>query len=79
MLLILNNIDIYSWGIKGFNKMPLYDVQLYIKDLRKNVSFFQEGGFSPAPPALPVIRVVLLHKEGDRAIIYFLKCTYVHK
>ena len=31
------------------------------KDLRKNLSYLQEGGFFPAPPTLIVIRVVLLH------------------
>ena len=29
----------------------------------KNVPVFQEGGSTPAPPTLPVIRVVLLHTE----------------
>ena len=32
-------------------------------DLRKNVSVFQEGGSTPAPPTPPEIRVVLLHTE----------------
>ena len=31
------------------------------KDLRKNVSILQEGGLTPVPPTLLVIRVVLLH------------------
>ena len=26
---------------------------------------------------LLVIKIVLLHKEGDRAILYFLKCMYL--
>ena len=33
---------------------------LSAKDLRKNVSILQEGGFTPAPLTLLVIRVVLL-------------------
>ena len=34
---------------------------LRAKDLRKNVSVFQEGGSTPSPPTLLVIRVGLLH------------------
>ena len=34
---------------------------LRAKDLRKNVSILQEGGFTPAPPTPLVIRVVLPH------------------
>ena len=34
---------------------------LRAKDLRKNVPILQEGGFTPAPSTLLVIRVVLLH------------------
>ena len=29
----------------------------------KNMPVLQEGGSTPAPPAPPIIRVVLLHKE----------------
>ena len=47
------------------------------KDMRKNVFILQEGGPTPALPTLPVIRVVLLHKQGDRVILYFLKCIMV--
>ena len=42
----------------------------------KNALILQEGGSTPAPPTPPVIRVVLLHKQGDRVILYFLKCMY---
>ena len=41
------------------------------KDPRKNVPILQEGEF--APPTPPLIRVVLLHKQGYRVILYFLK------
>ena len=34
---------------------------LRAKDLRKNVSILQKGGFTPAPLTLLAIRVVLLH------------------
>ena len=37
------------------------------------VSILQEGGPTPVLPTPPVIRVVLLHKQGDRVILYFLK------
>ena len=36
---------------------------LRVKDLRKNVTVLQEGGSTPAPPKLLVIRVVLLYIE----------------
>ena len=35
---------------------------LRAKDLRKNVFIFLGGGSTPCPPALPLVRVVLLHK-----------------
>ena len=45
--------------------MEIVDKQdLRAKDPRKNVSVFQEGGSTPAPPTPPVIRVVLLHTES---------------
>ena len=34
-----------------------------VRDIRKNIPIFQEGGSNPAPPTPPVIRVVLLHKH----------------
>ena len=34
-----------------------------VQEPRKNVSIFQEGGSTPAPPTPLVIRVVLLHIE----------------
>ena len=33
-----------------------------VKDIRKNVPILQVGGSTLAPPILPVIRLVLLHK-----------------
>ena len=48
-------------------KNILYKVQnvqigtLRAKDLRKNVSILQEGGLTPVPYTLLVIRVVFLH------------------
>ena len=40
------------------------------------VDILQEGGSTHVLPTLSVVRVVLLHKQGDRAILYFLKCKY---
>ena len=42
--------------------------------MRKNVSILQEGGPTPVLPTPPVIRAVLLHKQGDRVILLFLNC-----
>ena len=48
----------------------------YTIPLWKKVAILQEGGSTHILPTLFVVRVVLLHKQGDRAILYFLKCKY---
>ena len=56
-----------------FDRKFLQIGTLRAKYLRKNV---QERGSTPVPPLPPVIRVVLvlLHIQGDRVILFFLKC-----
>ena len=59
--------------------LPPFDWKLFklglvsVRDIRKNVPILQVGGSTPAPPTLPVIRVVLLHTE--RIIQYYLSST----
>ena len=42
--------------------------------MRKIVSILQEGGLTTFLPTPPVISVVLLHKQDNRVILYFLQC-----
>ena len=49
---------------------------LRAKDLWKNIAILQEGGSTHVPPTQPVIRVFLLHKQGDNVILYFLECMF---
>ena len=46
-----------------FNRRLLKLGSVSVRDIRKNIPILQVGGSSPAPPTLPVIRVVLLHTE----------------
>ena len=41
----------------------IYVVPYYIIFFFKVLAILQEGGFTPVPPTLLVIKVVLLHKE----------------
>ena len=43
------------------------------------LSILQEGGLTIVLPTPTVIRVVFLHKQGNRAILYSLKCISLER
>ena len=45
--------------------------------LRKNAPNLQKGGSTSVLPTSHVIRVVWHHKQGNRVLLYFLKCKCV--
>ena len=47
---------------------------LRVRDLRKNVSILQKGGLTTVPPTQPVVRLVLLQKQGDRTKVFAFNC-----
>ena len=47
-----------------FNWKLLKIGSVSVRDIRKSVPILQVGGSTPAPPTLPVLRAVLLHKRA---------------
>ena len=57
-------------------KLKLFEPgKVSVRDIRKKLTVFQEGGSTPAPLTPPVIRVVLLHTHTERYVQSFNSLT----